>query len=313
MKKFLCLILSLLCLSFVFSSCAAQKTELDGPTKEVFSDKENVKDNEDKPIETPNGDNNGNGDIDNTENTDKEDDTSDNYVKPTSFSKAYANVSNLRNDFYDILSSSLASAGEASQLFIDTYEVINGEATFLYVSACGGGDTDIIKTALAVDGYKDIEISVDDNGAYVITCEVPVSDMTSFEQVYASGRFYAYYDAESDSFLTEYKVDGKEKEAFSAKRIKGGYLAQYLSSDNEYMRFILMDDYTGKAIFCKEADWQSDIAEEGFGDVEYNSFYELTETRFHSIHNGIEYTFHKVLPDNLSSEKTDADDLEIKG
>ena len=298
MRRIIALLTVITCIFALLCACKAQKAQLSSdPAKETFSgssDKENDKNN-DGEQPAPNENDGENADADAPTVPKNE------YVQPTTFAKAYSNVSTLRNTFYDILSTSLTAVGESSQVLIDTYEVMSGESSFVVISACGGGSDDIIKTSLSASGYKDVNIEKSEKGEYNISLKVSVADMTSEDELFTDGSFYVYYDAEKDSFTCEYTISGIGTEKFSAKRIEGGYLAQYLSPSGKYLRFILMDDYTGKALIYGQSHWKADLpdSKEGFdidGDI---TFYEITDSKFHAIHNGVEYTFHKVLPEGL--------------
>lgn len=299
MRKIIALI-TLMTYILTLCACGAQKTELsDDSSKETFSDtpapdtdKQDNKEDSDKDTEI-------------TDTTPVPDEPKNEYVQPTTFARAYSNVSTLRNAFYDILSTSLTSAGESSQVLIDTYEVVNGEASFVTVSACGSGTDDILKTALAASGYRDVTVNKTEKGEYKISLKVSVSDMTSEEDVFTDGSYYVYYDTEKDSFICEYSVTGIGTEKFRARRIENGYLADYLSPSGKYMRFILMDDNTGKALIYSSSYWKAELPEvkDGFDIDGYVTYYELTDTRFHAIHNGVEYTYHKVLPEGMEDKK----------
>ncbi len=302
MRRIIALLTVITCIFALLCACKAQKTELlSDSSKETFgesSDKENDKNNDtEQPAPNENDGENGGEDAD----TETPEDKKDEYVQPTTFAKAYSNVSTLRNAFYDILAASLTTAGESSQVLIDTYEVVSGETSFVVISACGSGSDDIIKTSLSASGYKDVNIEKTEKGEYNISLKVSVADMSSEDELFTDGSFYVYYDAEKDSFTCEYTVSGIGTERFSAKRIDGGYLAQYLSPSGKYLRFILMDDHTGKALIYGHSHWKADLptSKEGFDIDGYTTFYEITDSKFHAIHNGVEYTFHKVLPEGL--------------
>ena len=163
MRKIIALITLMTCM-LTLCACGAQKAELsDNDSKETFgdtpapdTDKQDSKEDSDK-------------DTENTDTVPVPDEPKNEYVQPTTFARAYSNVSTLRNAFYDILSTSLTSAGESSQVLIDTYEVVNGEASFVTVSACGSGTDDILKTALAASGYKDVTVNKTEKGEYKIS------------------------------------------------------------------------------------------------------------------------------------------------
>lgn len=305
MRKIIALFIAITCVLTLLCSCGAKRTDLLSDTsKETFGETANDEENEN----AVNGENDKNSedkpDTD-TENTPAPDVQKNEYVQPTTFARAYSNVSELRNTFYDILSASLTSVGESSQILIDTYEVVSGEASFVSVSACGSGSDDILKTALSASGYKDVNISKDDKGAYNIALKVPVSDMFSDEELFADGSFYVYYDTSDDSFICEYTISEEGTEKFRAKRIEDGYVADYLSPAGKYLRFVLMDDFTGKVLIYGQSMWQAKLpnSKDGFDIDGYITFYELTDTKFHAIHNGIEYTYHKVLPEGLVTEE----------
>lgn len=300
MRKIIALFIAI-CLIFPFLyACKAQKTELsDTPSKETFGGSAENENEEDNGTQT---DPNTSGIEDDTPPPEK---PADKYVQPTTFAKAYSNVSALRNAFYDILSTSLTSAKESSQVLIDTYEVMSGESSFVVISACGSGADDIIKTSLAVSGYKDVDIKKSDKGEYNITLKVPVSDMFSEDELFSDGSFYVYYDTENDTFICEYTVLDLGTEKFRAKRIDGGYIADYLAPDGKYLRFILMDDHTGKALIYGSSHWEPTLPEssEGFDIDGYDILYELTDSKFYSKHYGVDHTFHKVLPESLVEEE----------
>lgn len=300
MKKLICVLLVFI-LCFALFSCTEPDSQGDSNNTDIGSDIPDSPDEPDLPADPDLPD-----EPDDSDNTDKAPDAlvpdePDGYAKPSNFAKAYKAVSDIRYDFYESLASSVSASGDNSNMYVDVYYAMAGESTFVYVSVCGStGYKEAVKTALAMGGYHNAVIEEREDGSYRITADVPVATSVELEESYVKGCFDVSYDKEADVVSLSYSAEDGHAESFTAKRIKGGYIANYESSDGVYLRYELYDDKTGKMAICNSAfegalpdGAEGFIPEDGFKAV-----YELSESKFHSIYDGIEYTYPRIDSDN---------------
>ncbi len=270
MKKIIYIAVALLLCASLLVSCTGTKVNITDGSKETSADVEDV----------PGGEK-------------KEGDNGEGYAKPATFARLYAAISDLRNDFYDTLTASLAEVSDDTQLFIDIYKAMAGESTFVYISTCGTGDEKILKKALSVGEYIDIEISAPEDGVWRIDLKAKT------DKGYRKGGFNVIYDKEADGFKLDYSVEDGTFRKFYAKRAQKGYIAQYLDNTGLYVRYILGDDGTGKMLVCDSTMWQNGLpdTEEKFDTTDFIQLFELTGDKFHSISNGVEDTYPEVKPE----------------
>lgn len=263
MKKTLYTALALLLVFTSFCSCKATKVKIDEDEKDSEKTFEDTK-------------------IEDTQTNEGE------YVKPATFSKAYTVISDRRAEFYDILSASLKNAKEETQIFIDIHHALAGESTFVYVSNLGSVPDDMISASLRDGGFSNVKITQNTSESYTVTGSTNADGRT------VDFKFDVSYSNEKDSFTILYSDGSGKSEKIMSVRRDDGFFVQYCGEKG--IRFILRDDGTGKMIFCKEKLFYNSVpeTEEEFSDVEYDAFYEIDGVKFHSIYNGVEYTYPEI-------------------
>lgn len=257
-------------------SCACANTDKDGEKDE----KQNEESKEDSRKDT-----------DNKGGEDKKDE----YAVPANFGKAYQKISALRNGFYDGIEYSLRSIGDDSRMYVDTYKAMAGETTFVYFTTFAHKSDifdSIIVPALKIAGFRDPVMKSETEDTAVISVSVNVADQFEGNERFADAEFTLTFDKKADMLCAEYKVfETGEYEKFSAKRYGDGYIACHISED-EIIKYVLTDDGCGKMYVCDNDGTDGGLADAAnFEPQTYNALYELTSTNFHSVYNGVEYTY----------------------